>query len=110
MKKLRPTRKKNGHFSFFLFFLQCEPDRRFYFIFFSSDEGKGTLVGARRPNNILSVASEKVDTCVSKIVGSNRFYCVSYRDLYETGFLINKYFSSSGLCERVWENKFNLTC
>ncbi len=28
----------------------------FIFYFFSSDKGKMTLVGARRPNNILSVA------------------------------------------------------
>ena len=38
----------------FYFFLRCEPEWRFYFL--SSDMGKKTFVGARRPNNMLSVA------------------------------------------------------
>ena len=52
MKKLYPERKKNWAIQFSSNVRWQE--RRFYFLFSSSDEGKKTLVGARRPNNILS--------------------------------------------------------
>ena len=66
-----PNEEKNGNSVFFLqharisvqkvdkqgkynlHSLQCEPERIFYFLFFSSNEGKKR---ACRPNNILSVA------------------------------------------------------
>ncbi len=41
---------------FFIFSSDVSQTEDFIFYFFSSDEGKKTLVGARRPNNILSVA------------------------------------------------------
>ncbi len=43
--------------SIFLFFPPMWARKKILlFIFFSTDEGKKTLVGARQPNNILSVA------------------------------------------------------
>ena len=41
---------------FFIFSSNVSKKEDAIFYFFPSDEGKKTLVGARRPNNILSVA------------------------------------------------------
>ena len=41
---------------FFLFSSDVSQTEDFIYFFFSSDEGKKTLVGARRPNNLLCVA------------------------------------------------------
>ncbi len=49
-------KKTNFPAFFFIFSSDVSQTEDFIFYFFSSDEVKKTLVGARRPNNILSVA------------------------------------------------------
>ena len=50
------NRKSNFPTFFFIFSSDQNQNQNFYFYFFSSDKVQNTLVGARRPNNIVSVA------------------------------------------------------
>ncbi len=43
-------------FQLFFFFSDKNQKQNFYFYFLSSDKVQNTLVGARRPNNIVRVA------------------------------------------------------